>query len=325
MSLSLISCGNNKVENNSSANKTKKEEKTLVKIASLKGPTSIGLIKIIDDTSTVESDLYDVETKIETSPTALIPSVIKGEYDFAALPLNVALNIHNKTKGEYQLVAVNTLGVLSILSSDDSIENIEDLKGKTVYCGAPNSTPEFALRYLISQSGLSPEDVDINYSMGMPETSQALIGGNIDCAILPEPLATVTTMKNKSVKRVIDVQEEWSKTEDSKDILMGAFVVKKSFNEAHPEFVKSFLEKYEESVDWVNANVDEAGELVAKHEIIPNAKIASLSIPKCNIVFINANEKKEEILSFLKTVYDFDKKFVGEDLPSDSFFFQFEK
>jgi len=313
ISFNLMACGA----------KNSPDEHVSVSIASLKGPTSIGMIKLIDDSSSIDSDNVSVSLEVIPSPDLLVPRLLNEELDIAAVPVNVASKVYNLTKGKYELAVINTLGVLYVLSADKSINSLEDLKGQTIYCGTPGATPDFILKNLMNKNNLKPdEDILIDYSLNNSELAQAVIGGDIEYAILPEPFATMVSMKNKDIKRCINIQEEWNNVEESAEIVMGALVVKKEFRENNTEFLNKFLKEYETSVSWVNDNLVEGGKLLEKHEILPSSKIAELSIPNCNIVYIDAQSKKDEILNFLKILYDFDKKSIGGKLPDENFFME---
>ena len=43
-----------------------------------------------------------------------------------------------------QVLAINTLGVLYIVESGDTVHSVEDLRGKTIYASGKGNTPEYA-------------------------------------------------------------------------------------------------------------------------------------------------------------------------------------
>lgn len=63
-----------------------------------------------------------------------------------------------------QVLAINTLGVLYIVESGDTVHSVEDLRGKTIYASGKGNTPEAALNYVLTQNGIDPSaDVTIEW------------------------------------------------------------------------------------------------------------------------------------------------------------------
>ena len=135
------------------------EAPVTARIAALKGPTAMGLVKLMSDApSSANGPLYDFT--LAGSADEVTPALIKGELDMACVPANLAAVLYNKTEGAVQVLAVNTLGVLYIVENGESVQSLADLKGKTVVAAGKGSTPEYALRYLLSENGIDP-DADV--------------------------------------------------------------------------------------------------------------------------------------------------------------------
>ena len=87
----------------------------------------------------------------------------------AALPANVASVLYNNTNGEIIVLNVNTLGVLYIVENGNTVNTVEDLRGKTIYASGKGNTPEYALNTMLSAYGLVPgKDVLLNSSLNTP-------------------------------------------------------------------------------------------------------------------------------------------------------------
>lgn len=296
-------------------------EKEVVKIAGLKGPTSIGMIKMFEEKPNLGENL-DSSYEIATTPDVLISKLLSKEVDFAALPTNAAAKLYNKEAG-YELAAVNTWGVLYMMTNGEEIKSFEDLKGKKINSIAKGSTPDVVFRYLLEKNGLDIEkDVTLDYTFNHVELAQAMVAGKVDIAVLPEPFVTMVSMKNKQSKIAMNIQEEWKNIlGENAAIAQACLVVRKDFAQSHPEAVNSFLEEYEKSINWVNENKEEAGVLVEKHGIGMKAKMAELAIPRCNIAFKDAQDSKETVQRYLKVLYDFSPKDVGGKLPDENFYY----
>lgn len=290
-------------------------EKTVARIAGMKGPTSIGLTKVMEDND------GSYEFTVEGTADAIVPKLVKGELDMAAVPANLASTLYNNTEGEIQILAVNTLGVLYIVSKGVEINSIEDLKGKTVLATGKGTTPEYALRYILKENEIDPEaDLTLDFKSEATEVVAALKNSESGVAMLPQPYVTVAMSNVSGLEIAIDLNEEWKKVSPESAIVTGVLVVRKSFAEENKELVKGFLSQYRSSVEYVNSEVAAAAELVAKHGIFDNAKVIEKAIPKCNITFISGEDMISPVNKYFGVLYEQNPKSVGGKLPSEDFF-----
>lgn len=291
--------------------------KAKVKIVALKGPTAMGLTKMVDDGSS-ELD-YDLD--IKAAPDEISPMVAQGSADIFCVPANLAAVLSNKTEGKVQVIAINTLGVLYICEKGETVKNVADLKGKTIYSAGKGSTPEYALNFILQSNGLDPaKDVTIEWKSEHAECLEAMLSGENCVAMLPQPFVTTAQTKNDAVKVVLDLNAEWDKLGVDSSLITGVAIVRRKFVEQDPEAVKTFLKQYKESVDYINGNVDEAAKLIGKYDIVPEA-VAKKAVPNCNIVCITGSEMKEKLSGYMQVLFDNDPKAVGGKLPDDTFYF----
>lgn len=295
-----------------------KENQTKTKIAVLKGPTGIGMANLMD------KNKGKYEVSVFSSPDQIIPKIINKEVDIAAVPSNLAAILYNKTKGQIQVGAVNTLGVLYIVENGNTIKNIKDLKGKTIYSSGKGSAPEFILNYILTKNGLVPDrDVKINYEMQHSDLAAAVTSKKVNIAVLPEPFVTAAKLKDKTLNIPINLTTEWDKCagKDSK-LAMGTIIFNKKFAENNKEKINEFLNEYKKSVDFTNKNPKETGILTEKEGIMPKAIIAQKAIPKCNIVFIDGNDAEKYLKSFYKVLFSSNPKSIGGKMPDEGFYYK---
>lgn len=284
-------------------------------ISALKGPTGMGMAKLMED---------GYQITLASAPDDVTAEIIKGSVDIAAVPVNLAAVLYKKTGGAVQIAAVNTLGVLHILENGDTIHSISDLKGKTIYATGQGTTPEYALRYVLTKNGIDPDkDVTIEFLAEHAELAAKMVSGDAAIGLLPEPNVTSVLKGNENVRDAIDLSAEWDKVAGSESKLtMGCIVVNKKFAQEHKDALDTFLAQYQASVDFVNGNIDEAAELIAKHEIVPSAAVAKSAIPKCNITFIAGEEMQTAVNGFLKVLFDAKPASVGGELPDENFYYK---
>lgn len=280
----------------------KAEEASSVRIGCMKGPTAIGMIKLIDGADASGEDATDkVRYQYTIAGTAdeLSSALMKGDMDIAAVPCNLASILYNKSQGEIVTVAINTLGVLYMLENGESVQSAEDLKGKTIYTTGQGTTPEYTLRYLLTSVGLDPDkDVDIQYKSEAPEVLAALKQHPEVIAMLPQPYATVALNSSPDMRIALDVTKEWEANAGN-TVVTGVLVVRKAFLEEQKENFDAFMKIYEESTVFAREKTDETAQLLEKYDVF-KADIAKQAIPYCNVTFITGKEMQEKAGAYLQ-------------------------
>lgn len=289
-----------------------------INIGCMKGPTGIGMIKLLsesDEGTAANNYNYTIAGTADVLSTALV----KGDLDIAAVPCNLASVLYNKTEGEVVTVAINTLGVLYIVEAGNSIQKVEDLRGKTIYSTGQGTTPEYTLRYLLTSAGLDPDnDVDIQYKSEATEVVAALSENAEAVAMLPQPYTTVALNGNEALRIALDVTKEWEALCDS-TVVTGVLVARKSFIEENPESYAKFIEEYSASTQFANSNVDETATLLESYDII-KAAVAKKAIPYCNVTFIDGADMRNKCLAYLQVLYDQSPTAVGGKLEEGMFY-----
>ena len=238
-----------------------KTGKTL-RVAALKGPTAMGMVKLMDDAANGVT-ANDYQFTLAGSPDEIVGSIIQGEFDIAAVPTNLAATLYNKTQGKIQLMALNTLGVLYVVEAGDTIQSIGDLAGRTVYSTGKGSTPEFALNYVLEQNGLAGQ-VTVEYKTEHAELAALLSQGQAEVALLPQPFVTTALAQNDKLRVALDLTQEWDKAaQGASQLTMGCIIAQRSFLEENAAAAAAFLAEYEASVAFVTdpANLDAAAAL----------------------------------------------------------------
>lgn len=327
----LAGCGST---GNGTADQTDKQENSGtqtqaepvdVNVMALKGPTAMGMVKLMDDADSGNVDTENYSFEIAASADEVTPKLIQGETDIAAVPANLASVLYNKTEGQIQVLAVNTLGVLYIVENGYSIHSVSDLAGRTIYASGKGSTPEYALNFILEKNGLTPgTDVTIEWKSEHSECVSALAQDPEGIAMLPQPFVTTAQAKNPNLKVALDLTEEWDKVMENEEtkssLLTGVVVVRKEFAEENPEAVEDFMDRYADSVKYVNDNVEEAAKLVGNYDIVTE-DVAVKAIPECNIVCITGEDMKEQLSGYLAVLKDANPESIGGELPGDDFYY----
>lgn len=291
-----------------------------IKVYALKGPTGMGMAKLMSDSDAgTTTNKYDFT--IASAPDEVTAEIIKGNYDIAALPTNLASVLYNKTEGKIRVAAVNTLGVLYVLENGDTVNSLEDLNGKELYATGQGSTPEYILRYVLETNGI---DCNVTYLAEHSELAAQMISGDVSLGMLPVPNAT-TVLAQSDARTAIDLTAEWEKAAekngDSSALYMGCVIVNPDFIEESPEAVDAFLEEYAASVKYVNENIDDASAMIESYGIVPKAAIAKKAIPDAHMVCITGDEMKTGLSGFYNVLFGFDPKSVGGAVPADDIYY----
>ena len=301
------------------------EENTLstagpVRIAGLKGPTTMGLVNLLpmqeDGTANLSYDL-----QLYGAADEIVPLLTKGELDMAAIPANLAATLYQKTEGAIQVMAVNTLGVLYVVEKGDTVQSVADLKGRTILSTGKGTTPEYVLRYILTQNGIDPDnDVTIEfYSEATEVTAQMAVAGDA-IAVLPQPYVTSASMQDDTLRVALDLTAEWEKVCDTQ-LITGVTVVRTAYAEEHPDVVAAFLEDYAASVDAANTDLDGTAALCEEQGVVAKAAIAKAALPECNIVCITGEDMKADVAGYAQVLYDADPASVGGAMPDDGFYY----
>ena len=322
MMLALASCGKTATTDNDTPNPAPEEYKAAdINVATLAGPTGIGLVKLMDNQKNGKAANKYNFTLCSDPATEVVPGVVSGNFQIASVPVNLASALYNKTNGGVQILAVNTAGVLYILDNGNEINSFADLEGKTVYATGQGSTPEYILNYLLEKNGLTDKvTVEYESSQSHDELAAKVASGMVSIAMLPEPKVTATLMQNSDTRIALDLTKEFESATDL-TLIQGCVIARKDFCEQNTEAVKKFLEEYKASIEFATSNIEETAALCEEFSIIPKAAIAKKAIPNCNIVFITGEDMKKSVSANLQIFFDADPTSVGGKMPADDFYY----
>ena len=288
----------------------------------LSGPTGIGAMNLWAAADAGETqNTYHI-----TMPGAndeVVAAISNGDADIAAVATNLAATLYNKTNGGVTVLAVNTLGVLSLLGSGQEIASIADLAGKTIYAPGQGANPEYILRYVLSGNGLDPDkDVTIQF---VGEGSELLTVWQTDpeaVIMAPQPVATSILMQNENTRTLFNMTDEWDKVSGGDStLMMGCVIVRNAFLQENPGAVALFLQEYAASIEKAQSDVEGTAALCEQYGLIPKAALAQKAIPSCGLTFVTGAEMKSALSGYLQVMFDADPKSVGGALPGDDFYY----
>lgn len=289
-----------------------------VSIMTLNGTTGFGMAKLISD-SVQGSAALNYSISVETDAANITAALVNGSVDIAALPTNAAAVVYNKTEGAVQVLALNTLGVLYMVvnSENETVSSLADLEGKTVYVPAQN--PTFIFSYICQAAGVN---VTIDNSYAQPaDLRTAAAAGEVDIAVLPEPMVTIACSSNDKLTVALDLTDEWDRLAPEGSLVQGCVVVRREFAENHPAEVAKFLEEYEASINYLSTDTADAAEMIVAAGIFTAAPVAQKAIPKCNLCFIAGEDIQPALSEFLNIMLQVAPDSIGGAVPADDFYY----
>ena len=210
--------------------KTPKATNTQINITMLKGPTGIGAVKLMSD-SDAGNTLNKYTFSLSSDPTDISGGIVNGSIDIAACPLNLASVLYKKTNGNVQMLAINTLGTLYIVSKDPTITKLADLEGKTIVTAGQGATPEYVLNYLLEKNGLT-DKVTVEYKSEHAEVATLALSGEADTVLLPEPNVTAVLSKSENFAVAVDLSKEFENV-SGVSLAMGCIIARKDLSLIH--------------------------------------------------------------------------------------------
>ena len=288
----------------------------------LSGPTGIGAMNLWAAADAGETqNTYHI-----TMPGAndeVVAAISNGDADIAAVATNLAATLYNKTSGGVTVLAVNTLGVLSLLGNGQEVATIADLAGKTIYAPGQGANPEYILRYVLTGNGLDPDkDVTIQF---VGEGSELLTVWQTDpeaVIMAPQPVATSILMQNENAATLFNMTDEWDKVSGGDStLMMGCVIVRNEFLQENPGAVALFLQEYAASIEKAQSDVEGTAALCEQYGLIPKAALAKAAIPSCGLTFVTGAEMKSALSGYLQVMFDADPKSVGGAMPGDDFYY----
>lgn len=300
-----------------------------LRVAGLKGPTTMGLVNLLGLSTDSKADENGLKPSQDGSvlynmygaADELVPLLVKGDLDAACVPANLAATLYNKTQGAVQVACINTLGVLYVVEKGDTVQSMADLKGKTLVTTGKGTTPEYVLRYLLSQNGIDPDkDITIEYTSEATEALAKVQAGEVSIAMLPQPFMTAAMAQTEGLRIALDMNAEWQTVAGS-PLVTGVLLVRKDAVEADPARFADFMEKYKQSTEQTAADPEGTAALCEAFGVVAKAALAQKALPQCNIVFETGDAMKTDLTAYYKVLFDADPTSVGGALPGDDFYY----
>ncbi len=323
------------------------EEPVTLRVASLKGPTSIGLAALIAESDGLAADSDPVAQEAGQGSAAasdeppaysftiagtadeIVPALASGDVDIALIPANLAATLYQRTDGGIRVIDVNTLGVLYGLSGDESVQSMADLAGRTVYLTGKGTVPQYTLECLLDAAGVPLDALTLEYRSEPAEVVALLAADPSAVGIVPQPYATAALAQNDTLRTVLDLTEEWDLLATRSDqsarvfgrLVTGVTVARAAVVDEHPQAVAAFVEAHRASAATAVNDPAAVAPTVADLGIVGSVSIAERAIPQCSIVCLTGAEMQDALAGYLAMLEARAPQAIGGQLPGDDFYY----
>lgn len=299
------------------------KDETTIRVGGLKGPTTIGMVKLMQD-SDAGNAACSYEFSVKAAADELTPLLLQGKIDIISVPANLAAVLYAKTKGQVKVLAVNTLGVQYIVEKgSETVQSMADLRGKTIYASGQGTVNEYNMRYLLAESGVDPDsEVTFAWKSEPTEVLAALkMADNGAVAMLPQPAVTGALSAVEGLRIAVSLDAAWSSLDNGSRLVTGVTIARAAFVEEHPALVQAFLSEYKASIEYVNAHPDEMGPVVETYIDTIKGAVAKKAIPACNIAYMDGDDMKQTLGSYLSVLFSINPASVGGAMPGADFYY----
>jgi NitT/TauT family transport system substrate-binding protein len=139
---------------------------------------------------------------------------------------------------------------------DSPIKTIQDFKGRKIGYTNPRSTSQALAILLLQAAGYKPDEAELVKTGGFGEGVAALDIGAIDVAPMAEPVWSKFKGKYRSVAVASDILPPL-------DNVVG--VTTTAAAEVRGDFLRAIIRARRKAVDFMAANTNEAGDIIARH------------------------------------------------------------
>ncbi|ERJ11103.1 ABC transporter substrate-binding protein [Haloplasma contractile] len=315
--LSIVLFGCNEDEKTSDGQNTVDEVKIIVP----KGGPTVTLIEMIhEDNLTIEGVNITIETV--DGPNLLVSAITSQSHDIVIAPTNLGAKLYNKNSS-YRFAGTVAWGNLYLVSRDENV-NIADLENKTIVAFGEKSTPDILLQLALKQHGLTVgENVTIEYYNSLTDIAPMFKKGDYDYALLAEPVLTKLGYNDEKYI-TLDLQTEWKSITNNDSYPQAGIFINETLINEQETLVNAIINEIKSSIEFATNNPDSAGTYYEQADLGLKAGIIKQSIPRLNIRFSSASDSKLALESYLNEIIDFDSKLIGDTLPSDDFYYQYD-
>lgn len=270
-----------------------------VRVLALRGPSAIALAGWMESPPVVDGRTFIV--RIADSPDQVVAAMVKGEADITLLPMINAANLHAKGVA-YRLAGCPIWGNLFWVGRASA---------RQIHVFGSGSTPDILTRYHLEQQQLP---YTLNYSLGTAsEVVRALLAGNAEAAVLPEPFVSMVMQRDTSLHLLADLNRQ--------DTTSGGFAETAIMVNKNLKMEKDTLEGLlSASALFAQTQPERVIAVLQEQRVFAEGMLTTEAVGRCRIKYRTATESRQQIHSFLEIINRYEPRAIGGKLPGDDFY-----
>jgi NitT/TauT family transport system substrate-binding protein len=291
------------------------------------GPMAIPLAYIA-----VNNKLADVANKTEVviweNPEQLKAYVAGGQGDFVTMPSNNSAIFYNKGL-KLQLLDISVWNITYLIAWDATAGSFADIKGQSLVVPFEGSVPDLMFQFIAKSEGLDPsKDFKLRYAADPTQAAQLLLSGQADNGVISEALATAVELQTakaaKPLHRTLAFDKAWADASGGSESPIAGTVATASVLDK-PDVIMAFELAYQEAVQWMLDNPDEAGKLVETQlpQLGLKAAVMTASLKNITWNYTAAADARASLEAFYQDLSELSPQVIGGKLPDDGFYFNF--
>jgi NitT/TauT family transport system substrate-binding protein len=209
----------------------------------------------------------DVELTFFASYVASLDALVAGELDVNAQTLNDTIfSVSAGAKQKIFVVGDNSTGNDAVIC-DESITSVADLAGKSIAAEA-GVVDHFLLLQGLAEEGLTEDDIEFS-GLATDAAAAAFAGGEFDCVAVFAPF-TVQALERAGSHVLFS-------SADFPGSIPDHFVATADAVEGKSAELQKFVEAWYATIEWMEANPDEALEILATAAELTTAEYAEFA------------------------------------------------
>lgn len=281
---------------------------------------SASAVHLINDAKLGKTkDDYSVTTVYTAQ--AVTTKITREEADIAIVPAYVAAALYNKTEGGVILLGLTSSSGISIVTKDEQINSIADLKGKQIFVSGRNTDTEFMIKYILNKNGITSDDVKVTSVADDAQLIEKMNNGQAKIAVAFEPTKTFVLNFVEGATSPISLTSEWNNLSNDAGIITGCVVVREEFLKKNKGKVKRFIKEMEGSVYMSSADKTETARLCKEYEITENNEIAKTLLKNSDLKFIKGDNMKTAFKKNINALHKIGMLVMGQKAPGEKFYY----
>lgn len=272
----------------------------------------------------VKRRFHDVSFELWPGAGAMREDLTAGEVDLCVIPTNVSAGLYNDGL-PIRLLAVTVWGILHVLTNRADLHDWPDLKGARIAIPLKGNMPDTIFSSLASKLGLDLEgDTQVSYADSYVAAKDQLVAGQVDAAVLPEPVATSAEVEGRetgvAVRRMLDLQAEWARVQGGPPRFpqAGAVVTADMAGDAH--LLAALLGATERALDWMEREPEDAARFGEAYLGGLAAPVIAQSLRQTSWNMTPAIAARPELETFYRALIASSPDLVKGGLPDGGFY-----